>query len=525
MAKLIMAPWELDFQTLCARQFEPSASKFSTSQVACWRKFLVQSGAKEDVVLDVDKIATKNTPVIISGQQIGIGISPLLSLFKILSIENLAKSLETKIGKEIKPIFWMQTEDHDIDEVLQLGLFESDFSYLQENIQTLTSRIDNDHSSLINFRKSVGSVSNDEILPELFEGLFSKFGNLEILQKLQLAYNGATLSAGFARFFYSMFPDSNVLLFDIRVEGLEGLKVDVFGKALNDSIKIEEILTAQESSMLKNGEHVQVKIKPNSPLLFFHPEGPDGKRFRLRSHNFDYEIPELSFRINSKELYNKLLTSPESFSSSALLRPLLQDYLFNTIAYVGGPAELNYLRQIEPLYQEFSVIMPLRILRPSGLVLSDKAAKHFEDVPPRMFFDEEKVLKDGLIKLFIPENFRPDNVFNGIKQEQLAVISEKLSNLQTIDSTLEKPRMKTLSVIVDALEKFFEKYEVALIKNEGVINRRLENLVKQTHPNGIFQERVISCLALGMLYGVEFFEDVSKQFKVWFNRNVLKENL
>ena len=39
--------------------------------------------------------------------------------------------------------------------------------------------------------------------------------------------------------------------------------------------------------------------------------------------------------------------------TSALLRPLLQDRLLPTAAYVGGPAEIAYHAQIGPAYAAF----------------------------------------------------------------------------------------------------------------------------------------------------------------------------
>ena len=54
---------------------------------------------------------------------------------------------------------------------------------------------------------------------------------------------------------------------------------------------------------------------------------------------------------------------PLRLSTSALLRPIVQDTLLPTAAYVGGPGELNYFAQLAPLYDHFGLTPPLVVPR------------------------------------------------------------------------------------------------------------------------------------------------------------------
>ena len=46
---------------------------------------------------------------------------------------------------------------------------------------------------------------------------------------------------------------------------------------------------------------------------------------------------------SSAALLERVRRSPEEFSPSVLLRPIVQDTLFPTVCYVAGPNELAYL--------------------------------------------------------------------------------------------------------------------------------------------------------------------------------------
>ena len=61
-------------------------------------------------------------------------------------------------------------------------------------------------------------------------------------------------------------------------------------------------------------------------------------------------------------------------SPNALLRPVVQDYLLPTCAYVGGPAELAYLAQSQVIYDRLLGRMPVMISR--ARIHAAGAARH-----------------------------------------------------------------------------------------------------------------------------------------------------
>ena len=68
-------------------------------------------------------------------------------------------------------------------------------------------------------------------------------------------------------------------------------------------------------------------------------------------------------------------SEPEKLSPNALLRPVVQDFLLPTVAYVAGPAEIAYFAQSEVVYLELLGRMPVMLPRAGFTLVDAKAAK------------------------------------------------------------------------------------------------------------------------------------------------------
>src|SRR5580692_11343472 len=61
---------------------------------------------------------------VVSGQQVGLFGGPAYAFYKALSAIRIAEEL-TEAGVPAVPVFWMATEDHDLDEVRHVSWFQS----------------------------------------------------------------------------------------------------------------------------------------------------------------------------------------------------------------------------------------------------------------------------------------------------------------------------------------------------------------------------------------------------------------
>ncbi|HJT17314.1 MAG TPA: bacillithiol biosynthesis BshC, partial [Thermoanaerobaculia bacterium] len=84
----------------------------------------------------------------------------------------------------------------------------------------------------------------------------------------------------------------------------------------------------------------------------------------------------------------------ESISTSALTRPLLQDFVLRPDVFIGGPAEVAYYAQIAPLHELLDVSMPRVALRGHVLVAPRKVIRYlsrFDIAPEEVFESAEQI--------------------------------------------------------------------------------------------------------------------------------------
>ncbi|MEE9118160.1 MAG: bacillithiol biosynthesis BshC, partial [Calditrichia bacterium] len=91
--------------------------------------------ARQNTDLNSDKVkiyleylANPESVILITGQQLGLFASPIYTIYKIITTIKLAESLNNqKSNYQYIPVFWLETEDHDFQEINHIGLMDKDF--------------------------------------------------------------------------------------------------------------------------------------------------------------------------------------------------------------------------------------------------------------------------------------------------------------------------------------------------------------------------------------------------------------
>jgi bacillithiol synthase len=290
---------------------------------------------------------------VLTGQQVGLFTGPLYTLYKALTAINLADELQ-KHGVQAVPIFWMDTEDHDLAEVSHQTVFAPAHSLQSVDYGAILwedARVPKGSVGSIRFTENIKRVVSDYVR-QFPDSTWKHYTQAQ----LESTYSpGASFSQAFARLLSQILRGYGLILFDPMDAEAKRLASGVFRRALCNAGEIHGALVRRNRELEISGYHSQVNILDNSTVIFYNA---DGERLALERRQSGFALKTRDTNFSLQDLLDRLEEAPENFSPNVLLRPLVQDSLFPTAAYVGGPAEVAYFAQIETLYQLFGHPMP-----------------------------------------------------------------------------------------------------------------------------------------------------------------------
>ena len=314
----------------------------------------------------LEALARGRTAVVATGQQVGLFLGPLYGFYKAASAVAVARALEAESGVRCVPLFWLQTEDHDFAEIATAtvagGGGEPVALSLPLGAETET-RVSIAHRRLPH---EIGAL-----LGALSELLGDGPAARETLALLRAHYSaGRPIASAFAGLLAELFADEGLLLLDPREARVAALAAPLYREALDACTTIGQRLDERSAALAEAGFDVQIPVRSDCALVFGHLGAPNGPRYRLERRRGASGSSEGGWRLtgadggfSDDEIAEALAHEPLRFSTSALLRPIVQDALLPTAAYVGGPAEVSYFAQTGPLYEHFRLAMPLVVPR------------------------------------------------------------------------------------------------------------------------------------------------------------------
>lgn len=303
-----------------------------------------------------DKIALDNIAAlrkadsicVITGQQVGLMGGPIYTILKAITCLKLAKETGAI------PIFWAATEDHDIGEI--------DHTYLQDSKGNL-SRFH------VRFRKDAHFVEDLVLNKHHMEVIRAFCEEAGIDKTLLLQFQEGQLYAeSMVRLLAALFAGTGLVFVEPKL--LRPLAVSFFRKEIQDSDSLfQTIQTTTQRLEAAGGEAILKVEEPTN--LFFKTE--QGQRRKVKKSGDDFLIGEAFY--TKEQLLQLCEKEPSRFSCHAAARPVLQSQLFPTLAYVAGPTELKYYRQLKEYHEPHGVSMPWIVPRISATFIPEEAAK------------------------------------------------------------------------------------------------------------------------------------------------------
>jgi uncharacterized protein YllA (UPF0747 family) len=194
--------------------------------------------------------------------------------------------------------------------------------------------------------------------------------------------------------------------------------------------------------------------------------------------------------------------SPGLFSPNAALRPLMQDSLFPVAAYVAGPSETDYLAQLGPLYELFSVPRPPIYPRMSLTLVEGRLEKMLQEYDLQLedVFVEADRLKGRLSKAGLPEELEGEIDAAGARiREAFGRLAESVSAAEpTMEDYLQSASRKMQHQLRAVKKKLLQAQRA----RHEILQQRALRISGQLYPDGHLQERRLNIVPFLARHGL-----------------------
>jgi bacillithiol biosynthesis cysteine-adding enzyme BshC len=329
----------------------------------------------------------------------------------------------------------------------------------------------------------------------------------ETAAALREAYQPSeTYGSAFGKLLARIFAGTGLILLDPLSPNLHTLAAPLYRAALEQHTELGRQLLARSKALEKRGFHAQVKVTERSTLLFVNV---NGERLPLRAKNGDFVLGRNA--ISLQQLTEKLSNEPEAFSANVLLRPIVQDLLLHTAAYVAGPAEIAYFAQASVAYQRLLGRMPVILPRASLTLVEPRAAR----VLQKYGLDFADILKGR-------QRFRAKMESALLPRTLAKRFSAGEKTFQKLLKDLRQPVAKLDGTLVGALEtaerkmlyqfaNLQEKVGRALAFRSSVLDEHERELIDLLYPEGELQERSLCFLPTLAAHGFGILEELARR--------------
>lgn len=464
------------------------------------------NSASEKTKNNIKFLQQPKTLAVVTGQQLGVLGGPLYTIYKIITAIKLASNLnERYTDYNFVPVFWMESDDHDFNEVHQINILNN-----ENNLVTIKYKDDVSDDEI---RSSVGNLIFDESLNDFFNQLELNLRNTEfkgkIISKLKEIYQtGKTFKQSFSELLFWLFDEYGLVIFDPSKDEVKKVLKPIFLNEINNFRTHTQKLVSV-SATLEEVYHAQVKVKPVN--LFYHIENG---RYAIEPVDEIFKLRRKRKQFTKEEIIQEINEHPERFSPNVLLRPITQDYLFPTAFYVAGPSEISYFAQIHPLYEFFDIEPPIIYPRSSATLVEKSVLTFMEkyDLSMRDVFLGVDRLKEKILSSVAENNI--DLIFDDATKNLNLIFDDLKEKLFAVDKTISDSTGRYREKVLFSLNELKSKAEKAHESRFETILRQISKLSNLLYPNENLQERELNYFYFANKFGEEFYKKLFEELSV-----------
>ncbi|MBN1292085.1 MAG: bacillithiol biosynthesis cysteine-adding enzyme BshC [Candidatus Latescibacteria bacterium] len=457
-------------------------------------------GADGKLLETIDTV-DNDTMFVLSGQQAGLFGGPLYTFYKAMHSIRLASRISESSGKNVLPLFWIASDDHDFDEVKDLGIRTQNGSEFRIEYKPKSY-----HEGM-----PVGDILIDDDIHEVIDlyekNIFSGDRTQKYIEIIRNSWQpGTSWVNAFSAQMVAMCSSYGLIIIDPRWQGIKKLYAHIMTEELNNPLVSTGLINTEADTFENSRKRRKALKKPaDSTNLFVEFEGV---RYPVRFDGTGFIAGSL--RYSRTQILDMLRTSPELFSPGAALRPVCQDFMLPVVATIGGPGERIYLSQIQPLYDFFNINASVVWPRASFTIIDKRITRtaEKEGIELEKLFETPEKIRAELAYDSFPENIMEkfDSLENALKHgfDGLA------DSITALDSTLVQSVDKEKGKAIHMLEGLKERAIRAHKNSVNITDNRFTSAANYLRPSGGPQERWFGADVVYSNFGEENFKEFIK---------------
>jgi bacillithiol biosynthesis cysteine-adding enzyme BshC len=448
-------------------------------------------GAGKATERNLDALTEPGTFAVVTGQQPGLLTGPLYTIYKALTAILLCERLSAARPERFVPVFWMATEDDDLEEVRRAWFIDP-----QNELRAVEFPAGPEAAG-----RSVGTLPLEAPLEVLAAPLLEQLPDTgfraEVRALLQETYAAAgTLGEWFARLLTRLFAETGLILYDPLEPRLRALMAPVLEPILDDPLAANAAANAAGDRLAELGYPRQTHRAGDRCPFYVYREG---RRERVAYQDGRFLLGVDRYRVEDLQAW--LATEPERFSTSLILRPVVQDALLPTGVFIGGPGELSYLAQLRGVYAAAGVAPPLLLPRLSATLVEPKVARtlHRYGLTAADFWGEVGALTSRVARATAGDETAA--LFAAAQEQLTALLAPLQAHVTALDQSLARTGEQTVGKVQYELSRLEEKALRAVKRQNEALVAQLQAAHTHLFPRHGLQERLLNVVPYLIKWG------------------------
>lgn len=449
---------------------------------------------------NIHRFIDEDALVIVGGQQAGILTGPLYSIYKAISIVQLANKWSESLQRPVIPVFWIAGEDHDFAEVNHTYLLNKDNSIERQRLP-----LEGEQRIPISYRRIEPKVLSEYVNHFFDSCLQTEFTPSLKQAYLELAQASSSLTEFFSKIMVRLLGEHGLVLIDSAYPPLRHVESPLFARIIKENSQVQAAFRQGKMQVMELDYPCQIQTVEENGHLFYIKEQ---ERELLDHMEGKWSGKHGELKWDTPALLRLLEADPSRFSSNVVTRPLMQEYLFPTLAFVAGPGEIAYWAMLKPLFQWLGSPMPPIIPRFSGTIVEGTIQKLLRkyDLKCTQVLHGVEQYKDAWIKGQDDQQLLAQ--FTHLQEDLVRRYDTILAGLEQIHDGMKQLGEKNLQKILEQVQFLQQRTLNEMEKQHHTAIQHFQRMEYGLLPTGRYQERTYNIFQYINKYGENWFKEL-----------------